>query len=257
MPATTVPAVQRSVLDAIGNTPAVRLRRLVDDRCAEVIVKLEYYNPSGSYKDRMAVAMIEGAIDRGVLKPGMRVVEYTGGSTGSSLALVCAVKGLRFTPVTSDAFALEKTLTMRALGAEPIIVPSGDGKVRPELFGRMRAEVDRLLAEGGSFWTDQFHNPDALDGYRGIGRELAEQTAGRLDVFCGAIGTAGMLVGVSRALKDAGCRARASSRPRGGDLRRHVHGPQRRWRGSCRARARPRSHRRDGRRGHGTQVRRR
>lgn len=208
MSSTSVPPVRGSVLDAIGNTPAVRLRRVVDDRCADVVVKLEYYNPTGSYKDRMALAMIEGAVKRGTLKPGMRVVEYTGGSTGSSLALVCAVKGFRFSPVTSDAFALEKTKTMRALGAQPILVPSGDGKVRPELFTRMRAEVDRLLAEGGSFWTDQFHNADALDGYRGIGRELAEQTGGSLDVFCGAVGTAGMLVGVSRALKDAGCRAR-------------------------------------------------
>jgi cysteine synthase A len=102
------PTIVDSVLDAIGRTPVVRLRRLVEPGSADVLVKLEYYNPTGSYKDRMALAMIEGAEARGALRPGMRVVEFTGGSTGSSLALVCAVKGYRFAPVSSDAFAKEK-----------------------------------------------------------------------------------------------------------------------------------------------------
>src|SRR5205823_45010 len=118
-----VPMISESVLRAIGDTPIVRLKRLVPAGSADVIVKLEYYNPTGSYKDRMALAMIEGAEARGALKPGMRVVEFTGGSTGSSLAMVCAVKGYRFTPVSSDAFAKEKLDTMRAFGADLIVVP--------------------------------------------------------------------------------------------------------------------------------------
>jgi cysteine synthase len=202
------PRVRTSVLDAIGNTPVVQLRKLTDRNSADVVLKLEWYNPTGSYKDRMAVAMIEGAEERGALRPGMRVVEYTGGSTGSSLAMVCAVKGYRFTAVSSDAWAREKLETMRALGAEVITLRSDGGRVTPELFPRLRAEVDRLIAEGNAFWTDQFHNEDALNGYRKIGDELVAQTGGAISVFCGAVGTGGMLVGVSQALKAGGCQAR-------------------------------------------------
>src|ERR1700730_18481451 len=200
--------MSESVLHAIGRTPVVRLRRLVEPGSADVLIKLEYYNPTGSYKDRMALAMIEGAEARGALRPGMRVVEFTGGSTGSSLALVCAVKGYRFAPVSSDAFAKEKLDTMRAFGADLIVVRSEGGRITPGLFDLMRAEVDRLLQEPDTFWTDQFHNPDAIAGYMGIGRELIEQTGGRLDAFCGAVGTAGMVTGVSKALKAAGCAGR-------------------------------------------------
>src|SRR6187399_1613447 len=113
-----MPNVASSVLRAIGGTPVVRLRRVVPTGCADVLVKLESVNPTGSYKDRMALAMIEGAEARGVLRPGMRVVEFTGGSTGSSLAMVCAAKGYRFVVLSSDAFAEEKLRTMRAFGAE-------------------------------------------------------------------------------------------------------------------------------------------
>ena len=186
----------------------MRLRRLVQAGSADVLVKLEYYNPTGSYKDRMALAMIEGAEARGTLRPGMRVVEFTGGSTGSSLALVCAVKGYPFVPVSSDAFAKEKLDTMRAFGADLHVVASEGGRITPGLFDRMRAEVDRLMQEPGTFWTDQFHNEDAIVGYMGIGRELVEQTGGVLHAFCGAVGTAGMLAGVSKALKAGGCAAR-------------------------------------------------
>jgi len=201
-------AVASSILDAIGNTPLVRLRKLVDANCADVVVKLEWYNPTCSYKDRMALAMIEGAEARGTLRPGMRVVEYTGGSTGSSLAMVCAVKGYRFVAVSSDAWAREKLQTMRAFGAEVRELKSDGGKVTPELFPRLRAEVDRLMTEGESFWTDQFHNEDALNGYRKIGEELLAQTGGAVDAFCCGVGTAGMLMGVSQALKSGGCPAR-------------------------------------------------
>ena len=189
------------VLETIGNTPVVRLKRLVPAGAAEVFVKLEYFNPTGSYKDRMALAMIDGAEARGELRPGMRVVEYTGGSTGSSLAMVCAVKGYRFEPLSSDAFAQEKIRTMEAFGAAVEILPSEGGKVTPGLFDRFKARIAQMKEEPGTFWTDQFHNTDALNGYRGIGDELRRQL-GSIDAFCGAVGTAGMLVGVSRALKE-------------------------------------------------------
>jgi cysteine synthase A len=156
----------------------------------------------------MALAMIEGAEKRGALKPGMRVVEFTGGSTGSSLAMVCAVKGYRAVFLSSDAFAEEKLRTMRAFGAELRIVPSEGGKVTPALFERFRKDIAVLAAEPDTFWTNQFDNDDALDGYAGIGRELLEQMGGRLDVFCGAVGTGGMLSGVARALRDGGSQAR-------------------------------------------------
>lgn len=196
-----------SILDTIGRTPIVPLTHVVPAGAAEVFVKLEYFNPTGSYKDRMALAMIEGAEARGALEPGMRVVEYTGGSTGSSLAMVCAVKGYVFAPLSSDAFAREKIQTMEAFGATVEIVPSDGGKVTPALFDRFRARIAEIAAEPGTYWTDQFHNTDALEGYRQIGVELLEQP-GPVDVFCGAVGTAGMLVGVSRAFKDGGSRAR-------------------------------------------------
>jgi cysteine synthase A len=201
------PSVADSVLKTIGRTPVVQLKRLAPRGGADVFVKLEYFNPTGSYKDRMALAMIEGAEARGALKPGMRVVEYTGGSTGSSLAMVCAVKGYAFVALSSDAFALEKIRTMEAFGADVELVPSDGGKVTPALFDRFRARIATMKDEPGTFWTDQFHNTDALNGYREIGSELLEQI-GPIDVYCGAVGTAGMLVGVSRALKAAGSRAR-------------------------------------------------
>ena len=202
-----LPEVVDGVLAAIGRTPVVRLKRLAPPDGAEVFVKLEYFNPTGSYKDRMALAMIEGAEARGALRPGMRVVEYTGGSTGSSLAMVCAVKGYEFVPLSSDAFAEEKIRTMKAFGAAVEIVPSDGGKVTPALFDRFKARIAVMKDEPGTFWTNQFHNADALNGYRQIGAELLAQL-GSVDAFCGAVGTAGMLVGVSRALKEGGSRTR-------------------------------------------------
>jgi len=197
-----------SVLHAIGRTPLMRLSKVVPAGAADVVVKLEFYNPTGSYKDRMALAMIEGAEKRGALKPGMRVVEFTGGSTGSSLAMVCAVKGYRCLLLSSDAFAEEKLRTMRAFGAELRIVPSEGGRVTPKLFDAFREQIAVLAAEADTFWTDQFNNTDALDGYAQIGDELMAQCGGSLDVFCGAVGTGGMLSGVARALRNAGSQAR-------------------------------------------------
>src|ERR1700761_6087826 len=135
------PPLVSSTLDAIGNTPLVELRRVVPPNSARVLVKLEFYNPTGSYKDRMALAMIEEAEKRGDLRPGMRVVEYTGGSTGSSLAMVCAVKGYPFEPLSSDAFAPEKIKTMQAFGGDVTLLPSEGGKITPGLFDRFKKEI--------------------------------------------------------------------------------------------------------------------
>ena len=196
-------AVRGSVLDAIGDTPVIRLGKIVPPGSAEVLVKLEYYSPTGSYKDRMALAMIERAEARGDLRPGMTVVEYTGGSTGSSLAFICSVKGYRFKVVSSDAFAQEKLQTMRAFGADVIVTPSEGGRITPDLIPRMIEMVRDLARSPGTYWTDQFNSTDSVAGYAEIGRELVTQAAGPIDAFCGCVGTGGMLVGVSRALRAA------------------------------------------------------
>src|SRR5579871_936759 len=132
--------ITASTLAAIGNTPVVRLNKVVPPNSADVLVKLEYFSPTGSYKDRMAKAMIEYAEERGDLKPGMTVVEYTGGSTGSSLAFICAVKGYPLKVVSSDAFAREKLQTMRVFGADLLLVPSRGGQITPDLVPRMMEE---------------------------------------------------------------------------------------------------------------------
>src|SRR6187402_128361 len=147
----SLPAAVDSVLHTIGRTPLVHLQRVVTPGSADVFVKLEYFSPTGSYKDRMALAMIEGAEKRGTLKPGMRVIEYTGGSTGSSLAMVCAVKGYAFAPLSSDAFAREKLQTMEAFGADVEIVPSDGGKVTPALFDRFKARIATLNEDPETF----------------------------------------------------------------------------------------------------------
>lgn len=191
-------------LSAIGGTPVVRLARLVGEGCAEVWVKMEAANPTGSYKDRMALAMIEAAEADGRLRPGQLVVEYTGGSTGSSLAFVCAVKGYPLRIVSSDAFADEKIATMRALGAEVELIPSPDG-ITPGLIPSMMARAAEITAQTGAFATDQFNNADMVDGYRRLGEELLDQLPGPppVSAFCSYVGTAGCFLGVSRALAAA------------------------------------------------------
>ena len=190
------------VLGTIGSTPVVQVERLVEPGMAEIWVKLESANPTGSYKDRMALAMIEGAERDGRLQPGQTVVEYTGGSTGSSLAYVCALKGYPLRIVTSDAFAHEKVLTMRAFGAEVEIVSSPDG-ITPDLVPRMIERSKEIVQEVDGFATDQFRNRHMLDGYAGLGRELLEQLDGRIDAFCTYVGTSGCFVGVTRVLRHA------------------------------------------------------
>lgn len=202
------PHVRASTLHAIGNTPVVRLQKVAPPTSAEVLVKLEFFNPTGSYKDRMALAMIEEAEARGTLRPGMRVVEYTGGSTGSSLAFICAVKGYPFIAVSSDAFAREKLQTMRAFGAELLILPSHEGLVTPDLTPRMIAKARELAGEENTYWTDQLNNADIITGHERLGRELVEQVEGPIHAFCGSVGTAGMLMGVARVLRQADSQAR-------------------------------------------------
>jgi cysteine synthase A len=193
--------IRQGALGAIGETPVVRLERLAGANMAEVVVKLEAANPTGSYKDRMALAMIEGAERSGRLRPGQTVVEYTGGSTGSSLAFVCAVKGYPLRIVSSDAFAEEKARTMRAFGAEIELLPSPEG-ITKDLIPRMMARAREIVVETGGYPTDQFSNTDMVDGYLALGRELAAQVDGELHAFCAYVGTAGCFIGTSRGLRE-------------------------------------------------------
>ncbi|MGA7281470.1 MAG: pyridoxal-phosphate dependent enzyme, partial [Acidimicrobiia bacterium] len=185
----------------------MKLGPVVPEGAADVYVKLEWFNPTGSYKDRMALAMVEEAEARGDLVPGMTVIEYTGGSTGSSLAYVCAAKGYAFKVVSSDAFAPEKLKTMTACGADLVIVPSDHGQITPDLVPRMMDKAAELAREPNTYWTDQMNNRDSLVGYRQVGEELLEQMDRSIDVFCAAVGTAGLAMGVSAALRDSGSRA--------------------------------------------------
>jgi cysteine synthase A len=181
-----------------GSTPLVHAQRLSQEAGAEVWLKLEGANPTGSYKDRMALAMIEGAERAGRLQPGQSVVEYSGGSTGSSLAFVCAVKGYPLLIVSSDAFATEKIRTMQAFGAEVELISSPDG-ITPQLIPAMVRRARQIATETGAFWTDQFNNSDMLNGYRDLGEELLEQLPGQpaMSAFCSYVGTAGCFLGTT------------------------------------------------------------
>ena len=190
-----------NVLSAIGNTPLVKLNKLTEGFGANVFVKLEFFNPTGSYKDRMALAMIEGAEREGLLKPGDTVLEYTGGSTGSSLALVCAVKGYRLKVVTSDAFSDEKLNTMKAFGAELVIVPSEGGKTTPEIIPKMMKFAEEMGREPRTYRTNQFYNKHMLKGYNTLGTEILDQLDGKVDAFVASFGTAGCSMGVAEVLK--------------------------------------------------------
>jgi len=192
------------ILAAIGDTPLVKLHRVAPQSGAEIWVKLEYRNPTGSMKDRMGVAMIEGAVRDGLLRDGMTVVEYTGGSTGPALALVCRATGYRARIVISECFSEERIQLMRALGADVEVVPAVEarGRVTPQDIRNMIDRAAELAAEPGTYATDQFNNPHVIPGFRDtLGREIWEQTDGKVTAFCHGIGTAGSLMGVSEALK--------------------------------------------------------
>lgn len=189
------------VLDTIGNTSIVRLRKVVPANSAKVLAKLEWENPTGSLKDRMAKAVIARAEQDGRLKPGGTVVEYTGGSTGASLALVCAAKGYRLRIVSSDAFSPEKLDQMAALGAELTLVPSEGGLTTKKLILDMIEAARELSREPGTFWTDQLNNRDSIAGYFPLGEEIWRQTGGAIDAFVHCVGTAASSHGVATVLK--------------------------------------------------------
>ncbi|HSF84653.1 MAG TPA: cysteine synthase family protein [Acidimicrobiia bacterium] len=185
----------------VGNTPLVQLERLPGSASAEVFVKWEGANPTGSMKDRMALSMIEAAEGRGELRAGYSVVEYTGGSTGSSLAMVCAAKGYRAHFVSSDAFAEEKLQTMRAFGAEVEVIPSIDRQVTPGLIQAIVERARALAAEPDTFWTDQFNNVDNRNGYHALGEEIRTILGDTVSVFVQGVGTAGSFSGTAEVLK--------------------------------------------------------
>ena len=189
------------ILHAIGNTSLVRLRKVVPPGCGEIWVKLESENPTGSMKDRMAQAVISRAEEDGRLSPGDTVIEYTGGSTGTSLALVCAAKGYRIRIVTSDAFSAEKRDHMEALGAELTLVPSEGGLTTKKLILDMIETARTLSNEPHTYWTDQLHNHDSITGYYPLGEEIWSQTNGDVDAFVHCVGTAASSRGVATVLK--------------------------------------------------------
>jgi cysteine synthase A len=194
------------ILHRIGSTSLVALRNIVPENGSRILIKLEDQNPTGSMKDRMALAMIEAAEADGRLAPGGSVVEYTAGSTGVSLALVCAVKGYRLNIVSSDAFASQKLDHMRYLGARLHIVPSDAGRMTEKLTRDMIEAARVITAETGGFWTDQLNNGDQLAGYRALGAEIWAQTGGRIDGFVQSVGTAGCVRGVAESLRRHGDR---------------------------------------------------
>src|SRR4051812_14906875 len=189
------------ILHAIGNTSIVRLRTVVSPTSAAVFVKLEWENPTGSMKDRMAQAVISRAEEDGRLKPGDTVVEYTGGSTGASLALVCAARGYPIHIVSSDAFSPEKLNQMVALGARLTLVPSEGGLTTKKLILDMIETARRLSQEPNTYWTDQLNNHDSIAGYHPLGEEIWSQTNGEIDAFVHSVGTAASSRGVATALK--------------------------------------------------------
>jgi cysteine synthase A len=195
------PRIHPSVLQRIGRTRLLTLNRILPEGCARILIKDESANPTGSMKDRMALAMIEAAERSGRLNPGGGVVEYTGGSTGVSLALVCAALGYPLSIVTSDAFSIEKRRHMAALGAELTIVPSAGGGMDAALTRNMIAAARAIAERTGAYWTDQLNNTDQLAAYRRMAGEIWNQTGGRIDAFVQSTGTAASLRGVAEVLR--------------------------------------------------------
>jgi cysteine synthase A len=189
-----------NVLGGIGNTPLVELQKVVPPGSARVVVKLEWANPTGSMKDRMARSAIEGAETAGRLRPGGTIVEYTAGTTGISLAFVAAAKGYPIEIVFSDAFSVEKRQTMLAFGARITDIPSDGGRINQLLIKAMIARADEMSRQPDHWFCDQLNNPHASDGYVPLGEELWEQSAGHLEAFVHAVSTSHSLHGVTRAL---------------------------------------------------------
>lgn len=190
-----------TVLNTIGQTRLIPLQHMVPEKSARILLKLEYENPTGSMKDRMALAMVEAAEADGRLRPGGSVVEYTGGSTGVSLAFVCAAKRIPLQIVTSDAFSKEKRDHMAAMGARLTLVASLDGGMTKALTLEMIETARRLASAPGSYWTDQLNNTDQLSSYERMAEEIWEQANGRVSAFVQSVGTAGSLRGISTRLR--------------------------------------------------------
>lgn len=202
---------QRTILDHIGNTSMLALRCIVPENGARILLKLESENPTGSMKDRMALAMIEAAERDGRLEPGGAVVEYTGGSTGVSLSLVCAVKGYPLHVVTSDAFSREKLDHMKILGARLQIIESDGGRMTEKLTKDMIAAAGLIARETGAFRTDQMKNRDQLSAYHAMAEEIWAQTEGRIDAFVQSVGTAASLRGIAEGLRRRNDRVRIAA----------------------------------------------
>ena len=192
----------KNILEIIGNTPIVKLQKIVPRGCGEIYLKLEAYNPTGSKKDRMALAMIEGAEKRGDLKKGMTVVEYSGGSTGAGLAFVCSLKGYRFRLITADVFGKEKISLMNSLGADLEVIKSRDGKITKELINKMINRAKEISKEPNTFFTNQLDNEDVIKGFVPLGEEILDQINGSIDAVCDTVGTAGTLMGIAKAFKN-------------------------------------------------------
>lgn len=187
----------------IGHTPLIKLERLSEKDGAEIYVKYEGANPTGSMKDRMALSMIEGAEKKGLLNPGCTIIEYTGGSTGSSLAMICSAKGYKAHFISSDAFSEEKLQTMRAFGAKVEIIPSVDGKITADLINKMKLRVQELSKDPNTFWIDQFNNIDNRNGYHQMANEILSDLSNNIDEFVAGVGTGGCFSGNAEILKKA------------------------------------------------------
>lgn len=185
----------------IGNTPLIKLNQLTGPESADIYVKYEGVNPTGSMKDRMALSMIEGAERRGDLKPGGTVIEYTGGSTGSSLAMVCAMKGYKAYLVSSEAFAQEKLQTMRAFGADLEVLPSDNGRLTAKVIDTMIARVRELKDQENTFWADQVNNVDNRNGYHPMAQEIMDVLGTDIDEFVTVVGGGGCFSGNAEVFK--------------------------------------------------------
>jgi cysteine synthase A len=188
-------------MNSIGNTPLIKLEKLSEKGCADIYVKYEGANPTGSMKDRMALSMVEGAERRGDIKHGGTVLDYTGGSTGSSLSMVCAMKGYKSFFVTSDAFAKEKLQTMKAFGATLEIFPSDNGKITAKLIDSMVVRAKELSKQPNFFWTDQFNNVDNRNAYHNMAKEVIAVLGKDIDEFIMCVGTGGCFSGNAEVFK--------------------------------------------------------
>jgi len=190
-----------NILHAIGNTSLVQLNKVVPPGCAKIFVKLEWENPTGSMKDRAAQAMIQRAEEDGRLKPGYTIVEYTGGSTGISLALICVAKGYKLHIITSDAFSQDKLNQMKAFGAELTMIPSEGGLTTKKLILDMIEAAKEISKQPNTYWTNQLYNKDSITGYYSLAEEIWKQTNGKVDAFVQCAGTAASSRGVATILK--------------------------------------------------------